>query len=339
MRVGSRNFTREAKRWIMNVSGLGPGIGHLFYMAVADSAYETELLESGVPANDIAHTLEAGEDMLTASRNDCLLALPGTYVDTAVVTWDKSSTHLFALGSDNQRIPATAGTTGNVFFTNVTTGITTLLDITGHHCMFHGFSTYLSCAAGIADVTVKGRNIKLSKMFMKSGQHATQFASAALGYALSVDASVAGYAHALRVEDCQIGDCRNSSSGDGATPKTAGGVILMAGTTNAGSCIEFRRNFISQWSHTNACSAVFHNSGLDRYTLWEDCYFYNFYTNLASVLTGGVFTDSCGTTHMHLMTGKTAQYGWTNWTNNDAYMFGAMPIPDVAGGEMLTLSG
>jgi len=333
MKIAYRHLTQALKYWIANQAGLGPGIGKLKYLAVADSAYEAYLLEQGVPSTEIFHTLVSGEDALTANRNDCLIAFPGTYTETEKTTWDKSSTHLFAVGSPNQRIPATAGTTGCVYFP-CATAMTELLLISGHHVVMKGFSIYLSTATGIADIRVQGRNVTLDSVFMKGGQNATQLASAILGYALFCDGGTAGYCNALTVKGCHIGDPRN-------TVRTDGGMIYMTGGGNNSAGIEFKDCVISGWCETAGISAVYQtgNWATACYTLWEDCTFYNFYTNLGGILTAGVFNDTCGTTHMNLLTGRTCQYGWNVWGNNDGYMFGGMPIPAVNGGKMLTMTG
>ena len=333
MSISKRQFKQEIRQWAMMTLGVGPGIGKTFWLAEADSAYETMLLERGIPSTEIAHTLVAAEDMTTANRNDVVLVMPGTYTETAKTTWDKNSTHLIGCGSPNQRIPATAGTSGNVYFP-CTTAMTELLLISGHHCIFKNFSTYLSTATGIADIRVQGRNTLLENVFMKSGQNATQLASAILGYALYCDNGAAGYCNGLTVKNCHIGDPRN-------TVRTDGGMIYMKGATNAGMCYEFHNCFISGWTETAGVSIVYQsgNWSCDRYVLWNNCVFYNFYTNLGGILTAGVFNDTCGTTHMNILTGSTCQYGWNVWGNNDGFMFGVLPQANAAGGKLVTMTG
>jgi len=316
----------------------GVGIGKAIYLAPVDSAtskYHGWLTANGVNAADIYTTLAGAYAACTDNRGDTIFAFPGTYTQTAKVTWAKNNTHLIGVGSLNQRIPATAGTYGNVYFPCVT-AMTELFLITGHHCTFANFSTYLSTATGIADIRVQGRVNTLKNIFMKSGQDATQIASAVLGYGLYCDGSSGNYCNALTVEGCHIGDPRN-------TTRTAGGMILMAGdgTNSGGHCIEFKDCVIAGWTETAGVSAVYQSGAkpIDRYTLWQDCTFYNFYTNLGGILTAGVFNDTVGGTHMNLLTGRTCQYGWNVWGNNDNYMFGQMPIPAVNGGKMLTMTG
>lgn len=314
---------------------IGLQVGEEFHLVINKTTdkYFLSLIAKGVDTSKIFSTLPLAYDALVGDRGDVLYVYPGTYTQTAKITWAKNNTHMIGIGSPNQRIPATAGTAGCIFFT-CATAMTELFLITGHHCVFENFSTYLSTATGVTDIKVQGRNVTLRNIFMKSGQDATQIASAVLGYALYLDASVAGYCNGFTAEGCHIGDPRN-------TVRTDGGMILMVGAGNAGMCYEFKDCFISGWTETAGISIVYQNGNYacDRYVLWQDCTFYNFYTNLAAILTAGVFNDTVGTTHMNLLTGRTCQYGWNVWGNNDNYMFGGMPIPAVNGGKMLTMTG
>lgn len=339
MSIKKRNLHGSLIQWIMSVTGLGPGVGKIVYLVPdvsSTSQFRSQLRNNlGVSDADIYDSLPNAYSAIEGYRNDVIIAFPGTYTQTAKVEWAKHSTHLIGVGSPNQRIPATAGTSGNVYFPCVT-AMTELFLISGHHCQFQNLSTYLSTATGIADVRVQGRNAYLKNMFMKSGQDGTQIASAVLGYGLYTDGGAAGYCNGLTVEGCHIGDPRN-------TVRTAGGMIYMVGNSvgNAAMCYEFKDNIIAGWSETAGVSAVYQsgNYSTDRYVLWEDCTFYNFYTNLGAILTAGVFNDTSGTTHMNLLTGRTCQYGWNVWGNNDGYCFGGMPQADAAGGKMLTMTG
>jgi hypothetical protein len=334
--IKKRNLDPSLVQWIMNQTGLGPGIGKIKYVVPdhsATSQYRSYLWEMGVLESEMFSDLPAAYNAIESNRNDVILVFPGTYTQTEKITWAKNSAHLLGVGSPNQRIPATLGTYGNVYFPCVT-AMTELFLITGHHCVFANFSTYLSTATGIADIRVQGRNVTLKNLFMKSGQDATQLASAILGYALYCDGGAAGYCNGLTVEKCHIGDPRN-------TVRTDGGMIYMVGGSNAGMCYEFKDCFISGWTETAGISIVYQvgNYAVDRYVLWEDCTFYNFYTNLGAILTAGVFNDTCGTTHMNLLTGRTCQYGWNVWGNNDGYMFGMLPQANAAGGKLVTMTG
>lgn len=313
---------------------IGVGVGELYYVVAARAstdAYYSLLKARGVRDSKIFILPSDAYAATTASRNDVVLVYPGTYTETAKITWANSSTHMLGVGSRNQKIPADAGTTGNVFIIS-TVEDTSLLSVTGHHCQFMDFSIWLNAAAAVADIAVKGRNAYLGNIFMKSSKNATAIASAVLGYGLHCDGSAAGYCNGLTVEGCHIGDPRN-------TVRTAGGMIYMTGSGNAAMCYEFKDCVIAGWSATNACSAVFQtgNGALDRQCIWQDCTFYNFQENLGTILTGDVFADTCGTTHMNLLTGRTAQYGWDAW-GGSTYTFGAMPIASVTGGTALDLT-
>lgn len=314
-----------------------PFVGDEFYLVAnktTDVCY-LWLAANGAVDDHIFTDLQTAHDACTTNRNDVVYAFPGTYALATKVTWSKSSTHLIGVGSPNQRIPATAGTTGVVYLVNTTAGTAVLL-ITGHHCRFENFSTYGSLAGIVADITVQGRNTYLGRIFAKGGQTETQNQSAVLGYSLFLDNSAAGYANGFTAEGCHFGDPRNALAG---VPRGAGGMIWMKGVTNAGMCYEFKDCMISGWSETAGCPAVVVDGdwACDRYILWEDCKFYNFYTNLGAILTQ-VFNDTCGTTHMHMLVGKTCQYGWGKWANSGVRVFGNMAQPNAIGGTMVTMT-
>jgi len=327
------NLSASLRQWLMSTLQLGPGIGDVHYLVENASAFHVRLLDSRIDSAHIHTSLVAGEDALVTNRNDVLLAFPGTYTETAKTTWDKSSTHLIGLGGPIQRTPAVAGTKGAVYFTSTTVGLTELLLISGHYNQFHGFGAYLPVAAGVATINIQGRVNRLKDLYIRDGDNATQLASGVLGYALQIDPSASGYGNNNLIEDCHIGESRN-------TTRTAGGQILfgLTGVAAAGQQNEFKRCFIQGRAETAGCYAVkvSGNACVDRHILWEDCVFYNFWENLANTLLT-VFSDDCGSTHLHMLTGKTAQYGFTAW-GETTYAFAAMPIPNSAGGKMLVVT-
>ena len=65
--IRKRNLDPSLVNWIMNETGLGPGIGEIHYVAAATSAYHDRLHnEMNVPAENIHTTIAAG----TAAHNN-----------------------------------------------------------------------------------------------------------------------------------------------------------------------------------------------------------------------------------------------------------------------------
>ena len=86
---------------------------------------------------------------------------------------------------------------------------------------------------------------------------------------------------------------------------------------------------------TNPAVSLKGNYAVDRLLEFRDCTFYNFQTNLGTILTSGVIKDACGTTHMILLSGTTCQYGWTDWADTHTFVFAAMPTSSATGGTAL----
>lgn len=316
---------------------IGPGIGKLYFVVDSRSgSYATFLTGSGIGQGSIYTDIQTAHDVAVTNRNDVICLYPGTYNQTAAITWSKSSTHLVGMTSPMQRTPAVTGTYGAAYITTLeatASGATSSLAVTGHYNQFHNFGAINSCAAGVGTIVPTGRVNLFKNLYIRGGEHATQLASAVLGYAVAFNATVAGHGNNNTFQSCHIGESRN-------TIITAGGQIYFAttgGISSTNQQIEFKDCFIQQVSATNACSAVFQtgNYAVDRHVLWENCQFYNFQTNLGTVLSGGVFTDTCGTTHMNLVR-KCSQYGWEDWSSGTlTYIYLDMPIASGTGGTML----
>lgn len=127
------------RAWVMAATKLGPGVGDIHYLVGVNTAYYSWLRDDlRVEPSKIHHTLASGYDALTASRNDCLLAYPGAYVQTAEQAWAKAQTHLIGLGGPNQLGDYSEP---NVAFYSSTTTVANILNITGTNCMFFNFTT------------------------------------------------------------------------------------------------------------------------------------------------------------------------------------------------------
>lgn len=98
--IKKRNLDNSLIQWIMTVSGLGPGIGDINYMAPAASAtsqYRTQLQSDGVDDDDIFLTLATAYADIVSYRNDVVLVMPGNYSATPATTWAKYNTHVMGL--------------------------------------------------------------------------------------------------------------------------------------------------------------------------------------------------------------------------------------------------
>ena len=104
--IKKRNLDNSLIQWIMNYAGLGPGIGDIRYVAPAHSAtslYRQQLEELGVDSEDIYTLPSLAYAAVSANRNDVILLCPGTYTETATITWAKAQTHMIGIGNPTWR--------------------------------------------------------------------------------------------------------------------------------------------------------------------------------------------------------------------------------------------
>jgi hypothetical protein len=318
--IKRRNLDPSLVGWLMNTLGLGPGIGDVHHVAGADTAYYSWLRDDlKVDPAHIHYSVAAGEDALTASRNDVLLVHPDTYTVTASLTWDKHMTHLVGLGG-----PLSRGAMGNGCLMNCeTTGVGQLIDVQGHNCQFHNINLrndYASANNLSALKLSTGRNFFGKNLHLVGQCAATQVATAA-ACALWFYSSGSARPWGAKFQDCKIGDA-------GEIVRTAGGPIYFSGTTAYTlKDVEFENCRIVGWAETVTCPAVTFaaNYCADRYILFKDTLFFNYWTNNEDSC-NQVFSNSCGTTLYIVLMNSTA-VGYDAWDDSGFdRTYGAMPV-------------
>ena len=99
--IKKRNLDPSLINWIMNQTGIGPGIGEIFFVAPASSAtsqYRTQLQSMGIERDNVIYTEPATAIAATEDyRNDVVLIYPGTY--TTGIADDLNAIHLLGLGA------------------------------------------------------------------------------------------------------------------------------------------------------------------------------------------------------------------------------------------------
>ena len=136
-------------------------------------------------------------------------------------------------------------------------------------------------------------------------------------------------------EDCIIGN-----NNYGPRTQTASGQLKFTATgvgTYPPDNGTFRRCKFNSWAETNTIAMVYlaaaGTAKLDRLWLFEQCVFYNFYTNSATKM-NQVFDDNEDHSHHIVLKGCTA-IGYTEWQNADSALLwiqADMPITGVGGG-------
>jgi len=306
--------------WLMGTLGVGPGIGEVHFLAGIDTVYESWLRDDmRVNPSLIHHTLAAGEDALTAGRNDVLLVYPDTYTVTASLTWDKAMTHMVGMGG-----PLSRGAMGvGCLFNLETTSINQVIDVQGHNVQFHNFQVRNDYAHGDNLCGLKlstGRNF-FGKNLHIVGECATTQINEDDNCALWLYSTGSARPWGAKFVDCKIGDA-------GEVVRTKGGPIYFSGTTGSTlKDVEFENCRIVGWSETAANPLVTLAASycIDRYLLFKDCLFYNYSVNNVNNL-NEVFQDNCGTTH-HICLMNCLAVGVDAWTDASLdYVFGAMPV-------------
>ncbi len=302
------NLDPSLIQWIMTVTGLGPGIGEIFYVAPeasATSQYRTQWQSMGVEKDHQIYTLPslAYADMIVG-RNDVMLLAPGTYTETADIAWSKDHTHMLGLGGPNTRGDHSLS---GVTIHNSTTA-TEFLNITGDRCIFIGAQVVnsYSSAGALAACNVDGWGNYFRNMTFIGDVGSTQNTTVACA-SLTIDK----LGHFPLFEDCVIG--QNAWGVRNATNK---GVLGFVGTTApAPQNGTFRRcEFLSR-SDNVACVMIriANNTAIDRTWLFDNCAFSSFSELGTYDLTRGIYLGSSDS--WSIMFKDCAVNGVILWTN------------------------
>lgn len=268
--IKRRNLDNSLIQWIMTVTGLGPGIGEIVWVAPASSttSHFRGHLENDLGVSEkIYATPIAGEVQMVAYRNDVMLIAPGNYVQTAVLTWDKAYAHMIGMAG-----PGLGHDYGDAVGVNLyteTASIAKVIDINGcSQSMFInvGFNNNGANAANIAAVQLDALGIYMKGCTIIGNMNDTQGASANCASLIFKN----GAMYPL-IEDCFIGsECWGVRSG------TNSGQILFneAGQPNDGL---IRKCIVRSNSVTAAACMVAINpyNAIGRGWVFDNCGFMN----------------------------------------------------------------
>jgi hypothetical protein len=273
--------------WLAAKLGVGPSLGNVYYVAVADSLYEANLLGMGIKSSEIVHSLAAGEDLLTTGQNDVLCVAGGSIItETAECDWDKSMTHLVGLGGPQKASPDVG--TG---FTNATATVGAVIHNTGTGNQFHDI-TLTNAGAGAAALTAF-KNAGPGT-FLKGCQIVGMMGATACDTTLASSLEIAINGYYFQAEDCVFGTSDYQAQGSDTN-----GVLLFSCTTSSSRPSDglFRNcKFNTQIAAATRCMIYMASEGLDRDWTFDNCIFYAFATNHA-VAMNQVLGGTCGSTH------------------------------------------
>lgn len=247
-------------------------------------------------------TLAEAEDAMSADQNDLLKVACGATsgLISETLTWDKNYTHVVGMGAPSHMAQRT-----RFFDDAAATVFGPLIDVTAQGCSFQNMYIFQggTTTAAIIDVRVTGNRNFFNNIHFAGPGHATPAANSG-----SCALALAGAAE-CRFLDCTIGiDTIKRSSG-------AAGVLLVTGDVKR-NLFEHCR-FIS-WAETVGVGMVKFGTGtFDRFLEFDNCLFYNFWTNHVDKLTQ-CFEMSAGmTTNDVILRGNCLIVGIDEWDSGD----------------------
>jgi hypothetical protein len=95
--IKKRNLAPDLVNWIQTQSGLGPGVGDVFFLCPADSStiqFKKWLMTQGVDETHYDTSIDTLYARMANGRNDVLVVFPGSHAPGAAFTWSKSYTHM-----------------------------------------------------------------------------------------------------------------------------------------------------------------------------------------------------------------------------------------------------
>ena len=278
--------------------GLGPigiGCGDIYYVVTSKASsnlYYQRLKENGIPGSDIFTTLALAYAATTGDQNDVIAVTPGAYTVTAELEWANDQTHLIGLGGPNQRYCPTTATGGAVKFYCATTGIDSILSISGDYNQFYGFQTQntYSATTNRADIIIGGKNTYMNSVHARGGNGANQLNHADGGVPLIFE-SAGG--DGFFAERCQFGTAGNNARTLGA------GAVLFESVSSAYAPL-FKECRFEMNSDTDASSnpKLIHlaaDYAINALLLFERCSFY--VRSDTGIKMDYAIVDACTTQH------------------------------------------
>src|SRR4030042_3098416 len=99
MKIKKRNFKPYVMQWLVNKLGLGLGIGNIYYVADSTTEFYNNLVENGVPKDEIFSLPSLALAECTSSQNDVVMVAPGLYTETAAIAWSTHNTHMVGIAA------------------------------------------------------------------------------------------------------------------------------------------------------------------------------------------------------------------------------------------------
>ena len=267
--IKKRNLDNSLIQWIMTVTGLGPGIGEMFWVAPrasATSQFKTQLEDDLGVSDNIYATPIVGEVPMVAYRNDVMLVMPGNYLQTASIAWGKANSHMIGLAGPS--IGGDYGDASGVNLYTTTAAVADCIHITGKTSQFlnMGFDNNGAATTNRAGAKIDAAGVHMKNCTIIGNMNGTQAANANCA-SLKID----GGGHYPVIENCTIG-----SDVWGARSAASSGQILFADNSQPNDGL-FRNCVIRSESVTAAACMVVVNPlhACGRGWIFDNCGFIN----------------------------------------------------------------
>jgi hypothetical protein len=273
--IKKMNLDPSLVNWLMTTTGLGPGIGDVFYVAPAASSssqYRTWWQGMGIDESHLFLTVKEAYNAAVTDRNDVILKAPGIETVTAELDWEKNRTHLIGLGGPQQK-----GYESGTGLYSSTITVANVLHNTGVNNQFHNIT-----------VMNAGANATCLSAFKNAGYGTRLIGSQIIGCAAATQAATA-LANSLAIasggyyfyaENCNIGSTDYGTLG----ANTACHILFEAdGMSSDGT---FKNCNISATIDATTRTLIYiGTNGIDRDWVFDNCTFYAFSANHAYVMT------------------------------------------------------
>lgn len=264
--------------------------------------------------DDPCDKVSTAEALCTANQHDTVVYIAGSSgcTETAVITWDKSYTHLIGIAA-----PSRAAKRARIF-QGASLASTPFINITATGCIFKNLYIFsgVADAAALVGVQVTGGRNYFENVHFAGGGHATSAIDT--GAALVLNG-----AEENLFKDCVVGV-------DTAVQATGWMCMTMDDEANRNV---FEDCVFTMYAGNAACGfvEVIDNSGIDRYTIFKDCLF----INPAAQFVNSVFQIPAGMSPPRgpIVLQGCAAYGADDWEDQDRGVVFAYMGTFTAGGN------
>lgn len=327
--IKKRNLDPSLIQWIMSQTGLGPGIGEMFWVAPASSSssqYRTQLQRWGVEQSYKIYTNPATAfAKMVASRNDVMLVMPGAYDLDAELAWSKSNTHLLGLGGPNIYGDYSEP---NVYIYSDAITVASVITVTGNNCIMQnaGVGNFGANAACLTAFTLNSYGCHFKNMGFMGTTVTEQCAVAA-----AASLYIAGGGMYPVFEDCQIGQ-----NVWGSRTTANSGVIRFSSTGSRPNGGIFRKCRVVSVGDDTACAlvAIPAATSSGRGWLWDDCTFEHF-DSVANgqQLARAFYSVGTSVQKQSMLLHNCGLFGVDEWQDaDDVVVWSDMPTSSTSGG-------